>query len=145
MVANAPFHAGAMLQAVATMVAGLAGLQQNYIGVPEALDAQVTAYVTLGDFTPRPQATQVARREAHIMVTFAYRVAGAEQTAEFMIADLVDELTAAVYADRSLGGTSQTAEMDMSMNMSPAYMAVAGSEFRRYVVLIKGLQTTSTP
>jgi len=142
---NAPFAAGALLQYVATLVSGLAGLQQTYIGAPESIASRVSAYVTLGDLTPSPHATQVARREPQIVVAFAYRVAGAEQSAELMIADLVDELTAAVYADRSLGGTSQNAVLDMSKNVQPAYMAVAGAEFRVYYTVITGLQTTSTP
>jgi hypothetical protein len=145
MPANAPFHAGAMLQYVATLVGGLAGMQATYIGVPESISSRVSAYVTLGDLTPRPFATQVAQREPQVMVTFAYRVAGAEQSAELTIADMVDELTAAIYADRSLGGTSQNAVLSMSMNSNPAYMAVAGAEFRAYYVLITGLQTASTP
>lgn len=141
----APFAAGAMLQQVATLVAGLAGVQHVYIGVPEAIDSRVSAYVTLGDLTPQPKANQLAYRNPEVMVTFAYRVAGAEQTAELLICDLVDELTAAIYADRTLAGTSQSAEMTMSLNNQPQYMAVAGSEFRRYMVVITGLQTATTP
>lgn len=141
----APFDAAAMLQRVSTIVQGLAGLQQGYIGVPESIGARVSAYVTIGDLTPQPQATQVAKRNPGVLVTFVYRVAGAEQTAELLICALVDELTVEIYADRTLNGTSQNATMDMSMNSQPAYVAVAGSEFRRYLVLITGLQTASTP
>jgi len=141
----ASFAAKAMLQAVNGLVAGLAGLQQTYIGVPEAIDSRVSAYVTIGNLTPMPKANQLAYRDPQVVVTFAYRVAGAEQTAELLICDLVDELTAAVYADRTLGGSSQSATMDMTANTTPAYMAVAGSEFRRFVVIITGLQTSTTP
>lgn len=141
----AAFNFAAMLQQVATIVSGLTGLQQEYIGAPEAIDARVAAYVTLGDATPRPRANQVAIREPEIMVTFVYRVAGSEQTAELLIASLVDELSAAIFADRTLAGTSDDAVMDMTMNRQPAYMAIAGAEFRRYIVVITGKQTTSTP
>jgi hypothetical protein len=142
---NAPFNAKAMLQYVATLVGTLPGLQQVYIGVPESIESKVSAYVTIGDLTPRPFATQVAQRDPDVMVTFAYRVVGAEQTAELLICDLVDALTAAIYADRSLGGTSQNATLSMVANREPRYMAVAGAEFRSYVAVVSGLQTTSTP
>lgn len=145
MPAPAPFAAKAMLQYVAGLVAGLSGIQQASIGVPEALDSRVSSFVTIGDLTPVSQPTQQARREPQVLVTFAYRVGGDESAAELLICDLVDELTAAVYADRSLGGTSQSALLDMRMNAQPTYMSVAGSEFRRYAVLITGLQTTAAP
>lgn len=141
----AAFNAKAMLNAVAGIVTGLTGLQQVYIGVPEAIESRVSAYITIGDLTPAPKANQLAYRDPQVVVTLVYRVAGAEQTAELLICDLVDELTAAVYADRTLGGSSQSATMDMSMNTTPAYMAVAGSEFRRFMVVITGLQTSTTP
>lgn len=134
-----------MVQYIATLVGSLSGVQQVYIGAPESIGARVSAYVTLGDLTPQPKANQVASRNPQAMVTFVYKVAGAEQTAELIICDLVDALTTAVYADRTLGGTSQSAEMDMGLNNQPAYMATASGEFRRYVVLITGLQTASTP
>lgn len=134
-----------MLQYIQTLVAGLSGLQQTYVGAPESIAARVSAFVTIGDLTPYPKANQLAQRNPEVMVTFVYRVAGAEQTAELIVCSLVDELTTAVYADRTLGGTSQTAELNMGINREPAYMAIAGSEFRRYVVLITGQQTASTP
>lgn len=145
MPANAPFNAAAMLQYVNTMVQGLPTLQQSYIGVSEAIAAKVNAWVTLGDCTPSPQATQTAERKPEVVVTFVYRVAGDQQTAELGVAALVDELTAAVYLDRSLGGTSQNATLDMSLNRDPAYMNVSVAEVRRYIVIIRGLQTTNTP
>lgn len=141
----APFNAAAMLQYIQTLVAGLSGLQQTYIGAPESIATRVNAFVTIGDTTPRPKANQLAQRNPEVMVTFAYRVAGAEQNAELTVCSLVDELTMAVYADRTLGGTSQSAELNMGINREPAYMDIGASEVRRYVVLITGLQTASTP
>jgi hypothetical protein len=134
-----------MLQYVNTMVQALPTLQQSYIGVSEAIAAKVNAWVTLGDCTPSPQATQTVRREPEVVVTFVYRVAGDQQAAELGICALVDELTAAIYADRSLGGTSQNATLDMSLNRDPAYMNVSVAEVRRYIAIVRGLQTTNTP
>lgn len=145
MPANAPFDAPAILQYVNTMVQGLPSLQKSGLGVTESIAAKANAWVTLGDCTPSPQATQTARREPEVMVTLAIRVSGDEAAAELLVARVVDELTVAVYADRSLGGTSQNAIMDMSLNRDPAYMAVAVSEVRRYIVVIRGLQTMNTP
>ncbi|GAC1326392.1 MAG: hypothetical protein NVSMB2_25480 [Chloroflexota bacterium] len=139
------FDARGMLSYVNSVVSNLTALQQSYIGVPEAIESQVSAYVTLGATTPYMKANQLAQREPHILVTFAYRVEGSESTAELLICDLVDALTSVIYADRTLGGTTHTVEMDMSMNANPAYMAVAGSEFRRYIVLLKGSQQQSVP
>lgn len=141
----APFDAPGILQYVLTMVQGLPSMQASSIGVTEAVPAKVNAWVTLGDCTPSPQATQTARREPEIIVTLFVRVAGNETTAELLIAAVVDELTAAVYADRRLGGTSQDAIMDMRLNRDPAYMNVSVAETRRYIVIIRGLQTMNTP
>lgn len=142
----ASFDSVAMLQYVQALVAGLSGMQQSSIGAPESQAARVSAYATLGDLTPRPKANQLAYRNPEVLVMLTYRVASAEQSAELLIGQLVDELTAAVYADRTLGGTVQSCEMDMSDNhRNPPYVEIGAEEVRGYVVRITGLQTATTP
>lgn len=145
MPATAPFDPAAMLQYVNSMVQGLPSMQASGIGVTEAIAARVAAWVTLGPCETSPQATQTAKFEPEVMVTLMYRVSGDQQMAELGVGVLVKELIMAVYADRSLGGTSQNAVMDTRLNRDPAYMNVSVAEVRRYIVIIRGLQTMNTP
>lgn len=141
----APLDPVAMLQCVNMMVQNLPTMQQSGIGVTEAIATKIAAWVTLGPCPTSPQATQTARFEPEVMVTLIYRVSGDQQSAELGVAALVKELILAVYADRTLGGTSQDAVMDTSLNRDPAYMNVSVAEMRRYIMIIRGLQTMNTP
>jgi hypothetical protein len=137
----AAFDLEAMLTKVQTIVTGIAGVQQVYVGVPESIGVRVAAYITLGPATPDPKTTGVQYRvEPQVMVTFAYRVAGAEAGAEVKLAQLVKAFTLALLADRTMGGVTSDLHIDTAGAGLPRYTAVAGSEFREWPMTIIGSQ-----
>lgn len=130
------FNAKEVLTKLKTIVSGLTGVQAVYVGVPLSLSHKVCAYITLGGQRPFDKAGGLRQREQRYRITFAYRVAGAEATAEGTIADLLDALEAALYVDRTLGGTVQSLEADFSAADDPQYADFAAQEFRRYPVVV---------
>ena len=139
------FNCKAPLQALKTLVEGLAGMQDVLEGVPQSLAYRVSAYITVGGQQPKDSAGGLRSRWASYRVTFAYRVGGAETTAEEAIADLLDALEAALYADRTLSGTVESLEADWSAADEPRYVPVAGSEFREYPVMVRVKQSRNYP
>jgi hypothetical protein len=139
------FNAKAPLAALVTLVTGLAGVQSVAKGVPESLGHQVCAYVTLGGQRPFDKASGLRERELRYRVTFAYRVAGSEGAAEDKLADVVDALEVALYADRTLGGTVRSLEADFSAADDPRYTMVSGQEYREYPVVVTVKQQRNYP
>jgi len=133
------------LQALKTLVEGLAGIQAASEGVPQSLSYRVSAYITIGGQQPKDTAGGLRSRWANYRITFAYRVGGAEDTAEEAIADLLDALETALYQDRTLGGTVESLEADWSAADDPRYAPVAGSEFREYPVMVSVKQSRNYP
>lgn len=133
-----PFATKSVLDAVVTLLSGLTGMQLVYRGVPESLPARVVAYVTVG---PQQEADKAAggllSKEGRIRVTFAYRVSGAEATAESDLADMIDRFQVAYYAARRTNLSNAVvslAKLDHSPATSAEYEVVAGAEYRRYPV-----------
>lgn len=139
------FNTKSPLGALVTLVTGLVGVQAVYKGVPESISHRVSAYVTLGGQRPYDKAAGLRGREMSYRISFVYRVAGAEATAEDAVADLIDALEAALYADRTLGGTVESLEASFSAADEPRYVPVAGQEFREYPVLVAVKQTRNYP
>lgn len=131
-----PFDSGAPLAQIVTILEGIAGVQEVTTGVPESFGHQVAAFVTLAGQTVRHFATNSLEREARYFVGLGYDVAGAEETAETTLAAIVDAFILAVYADKTLGGTVKSADLDLSPSNSPDYQPIAGAEFRMYPVLV---------
>lgn len=131
-----------MVQQLPTIVATQAAV---YVGVPESFAARINAFITLGSATPIEQAMGVRMREPRIIVTFGYRVGGDERASELAIAELIDEFTATIAADSTLGGTSEDpVTLDMSRADMPQYQAMAGSEARIYPIVVIGVQHEET-
>lgn len=130
------FDTKAPLGALVTLVGGLAGVQRVVRGVPESLSHAVCAYVTLGGQRPYDKASRLRARDMTYRITLAYRVRGDEGSAEDAIADLLDALEDALYADRTLGGTVESLEANFSAADDPRYVPVAGQEYREYPVLV---------
>ena len=139
------FNTKGVLTQLETIVSGLAGVQATYIGVPQSLGNAVCAYITLGGQRPFDKAGGLRQREMQYRVVFAYRVAGDVATAEETIADLLDALETALYADRTLGGTVESLEADFSAASEPRYVATAGMEFREYPVAVIVKQSRNYP
>ena len=137
------FNTKAVLTKLQTIVNGLSGVQATYIGVPQSIGERVCAYITLGGQRTVDKAAGLRQREMQYRIVLVYRVGGDVESAEETIADLLDALEAALYADRTLGGTVESLEADFSAASDPRYVATAGLEFREYpiVVIVKQSRT----
>lgn len=140
--------ARAALDALVTMVGGIAGVQATYKGAPESLSNRVSAYVALGAQPQGQKAGGLLERNGEMLVVFGYRVKGAEATAEETLADFIDAFTTQFYADRKNGAglfdsattQVQTGELDMTLARSPEYMALAGQEYRLFPIIVTATQ-----
>jgi hypothetical protein len=142
----APWSTPGPFTALATLVAGLIGVQWSQVGVPESVPAQVGAYLTLGGQQVDNKATGgLMQRRLSYRVVFCYALDGAETTAETTIAALIDAFIAAIFADRTLGGTLESLDVDASEADQPRYVGVAGAEFREYPLRITGVQRSTFP
>jgi hypothetical protein len=127
---------GAIAAEIKTILEGLTGMGTVTVGAPEAIPTTVGAYVTMGSQTTEREAAGVFRRSTRFFVLFAYRVDGAEATAETTMMGLVDAFVGAIYADLTLGGTALAAAVDSMAADAPDYQMRAGKEFREYPVIV---------
>jgi hypothetical protein len=140
------FDAKGPLAQLATLVTGLTSMQGAAVkGVPKSLAYGVNAYITLGGQELKDIAGGLRGRWMRYLITFAYRVESAPDDAEDTIADLLDELEAALYADRTMNSTVESLEADFSGADNPSYAAIAGQEFRRYPVVVTVKQRRNYP
>ena len=130
----------AVLTALAGWVSGLSGVQRVYEGVPEDLSHQVSAYVALGGQTLTDRPTGTLHREANYLVVFGHAVAGAEQSAERQIADLIDAFIAKWLTDRKINNTCETSKLDLTLADTPTYQVFADQEFRVYPIVVQATQ-----
>jgi hypothetical protein len=123
---------GAALAALVALVGALPGLSAGavVVGIPKALDKRLSAFVALGGGEPFDKTTggQIERRP-RFLVTFGYRVGGDPGPAEAALADAVDALVAAIYADRTLGGACDSARI-VGVPDDIVYRALVAQEFR---------------
>lgn len=118
------------------ILSGLSGMGAAQIGAPESLGPRVTSYVTLGSQQNSRKASGLKQRETRFMVMFAYRVDGAEATAETTLMALVDAFMTAINADLTLNGTVHSTEADSQAADEPEYQLRAGKEYREYPVIV---------
>jgi len=126
-----------------SLLAGLTGMQQVYKGPPESFSTQVAAYVALAGQHVADKMTHTLQREANYFIGFVYRVDQAQDTAELTVAGLLDAFITAFFADRTLGGTALSAQLDLSLANEPRYEVIAGQEFRVYPVRVTVRQMQS--
>lgn len=127
----------AALDYVKGLLDTVTGTQATYKGIPESIQAKVTASVSVGDRDPRDKATQLHETGVNFFIEFAYRVSGNEGGAEDTVADWLDALEDAWLEDRTLGGTVRTSSLDFSNAGEPTYRPTAGAEFRVYPVVVR--------
>ncbi len=132
------WNTATQLAALKTLVEGLPGIGTVYIGVPESLSTRVCAYITMGgQETDDKRGGGLVECRPRYRVTFGYRVAGAEATAEIALADIVDAFKTAFYADRKDPTTVLRGQgLDLSAGEAPQYQTIAGMEFREYPVVV---------
>ncbi len=131
----------AAIARLVTVLDGLSGMQSVFTGAPESLDSRVNAYVTLDRWLAPDKATSgLLQHEIDVLVTFGYRVAGAEATAETTLAGLVGAFVTAMLTERvsRLNGTVSSVSLpDFSRATEPQYAVVAGTEFRLYPGIVR--------
>ena len=84
----------------------------------------------------------MVRRDALVTVKLADRPAGDVRAAELAMAAVIDQFTAAFYAERraDMGGVVASCAIDLSANRTALYELIGGSECRIYLLLITATQ-----
>jgi hypothetical protein len=137
------FDTAAVANELVTILSGLTGLTTTgavKIGAPESVAPRLSAYVTIGSQSSAPKTTGTTYRDARYFVNLAYRVDGAEATAETTLMGVVDAFLAALYADLTLGGTCGKIEIDTGLADTPDYQHIAGKEYREYPIIVTARQ-----
>lgn len=142
----APWSTPGPFAALETLVSGLDGVQWTQVGVPESVPAQIGAYLTVGGQRPGNKTTGgLMQRDMSYRIVFCYAIDGAEQTAETTIAGLIDAFIAAIFADRTLGGTLESLSVDASEADQPRYVDIVGANYREYPIRVTGQQRQVFP
>ena len=137
------FNSLVVANQLVAVLQGLNGMGAVQIGVPESVGPRVMSYVTMGGQTTARRATGTLLREARFLCMFAYRVDGAEATAETTLMGLVDAFLGALYADLTMGGTVLGLEASSQAADEPDYQLRAGKEYREYPVMVTVTQQGS--
>lgn len=133
-----------LVDQVVTLLDAVANTQRVSEGTPETPEYQIELTVGLGAVRVTPKATGgLIQVEAEVFVTLYYRVEGAETATETALATLVEAIIRAVMADRTLGGLAQSVAPDTGLAGQPEYADWAGSEYRRYPLVILAKQSES--
>ncbi len=137
------FNSTAVANQLVTLLTGLSGMGSAQIGAPETFGPRVGSYVTMGSQNTVRKATGVIQRETRFFCMIAYRVDGAEATAETTLMALVDAFMAALHADLTLSGTVTGLEANSLAADEPDYQLRAGKEYREYPVVVTVTQRDS--
>lgn len=130
------YNSAAVASQLVAILSGLPGMGTAQIGVPESVGLRVSAYVTLGSQTTGAKTAGIKQRETRFFVVLAYRLDGAESTAETTLMGLVDAFFQAIHDDKTLGGTVFSADVDSQAADDPDYQLRAGKEYREYPVIV---------
>ena len=133
----------AVANALVDVLDGLSNMGDVQIGSPESMSTRVSAFVTLGSLTPKRKATGITQRETRFFVMLAYRVDGAEATAETTLMGLVDAFMDALAADMTLGGVCVDLEANSLAADEPDYQLRAGKEHREYPIVVTVTQRST--
>lgn len=137
------FNSVAVANALVVVLSGLAGMGAVQIGAPESVGPRVSAYVAMGSQTSSRKVTGIMQRESRFFCMLAYRVDGAEATAETTLMSLVDGFLNALHVDLTLGGTVASLEANSQAADEPDYQLRAGKEYREYPVMVTVVQRDS--
>ncbi len=137
------FNTAAVTNELVSILSGLTGLTTSgavKIGAPESVGPRLSAYVTIGSQSSNLKTTGSTYRDARYFVNLAYRVDGAEATAETTLMGVVDAFLAALYADLTLNGICAKVEIDTGLADTPDYQLRAGKEYREYPIIVTARQ-----
>jgi hypothetical protein len=111
-------------------------VQEVRIGSPASLLYQVTASLTLAGGTPNPEDFDTEGLQQDYLVEFAYDTSGDVDAAERTIIAAVPVFKDRIDHDVTLGGAVVRAHVQWQSASAPEYVAVAGSEVRRFPVIV---------
>ena len=137
------YNSGGAATALVTLLAGLTGMGNVQIGSPESMTTRVSAFVTLGSQNTTRKATGITQRETRFFVMLAYRVDGAEATAETTLMGLADAFMDALANDKTLGGVCVDLEANSLAADEPDYQLRAGKEHREYPIVVTVTQRST--
>ncbi|NJN53284.1 MAG: hypothetical protein HC804_00125 [Anaerolineae bacterium] len=137
------YDTAAVAAAIVDVLEGLTGMGAAQIGAPESIGPRVGSYVTMGSQQVIRKATGITQRESRFFVMMAYRVDGAEATAETVLMGLVDAFFQAVQDDLTLAGTVHSTEISSQAADEPEYQLRAGKEHREYPIVLIVIQRSS--
>lgn len=107
------------------------------VGVPASLTGQVTGFITIGPQPNASKTTQTFVRRPRFLIILGYFVQSAEQAAEELIGDYLDDIIEKMYADRTLGGLVTSLFLDLSGADAPEYRIYAGRMYRLYPIVVE--------
>jgi hypothetical protein len=134
---------GAVAVALKGVLEGLSGLAAVQIGAPTHIGPRVSAYVTMGSQATVRKSGGITQREGRFFCMLAYRVDGAETTAETTLMGLADAFMEALHADLTLGGVVADLTADSAAADEPDYQLRAGREYREYPVVVTVTQRST--
>lgn len=137
------FDSASVANALKDVLEGLSGMGSVQIGAPESVAPKVSAWVTMGSFQTVRTATGVVQRTQRFFCMLAYRVDGAEATAETTLMGLVDAFLGALHADLTLGGVVKSLDANSLAADEPDYQLRAGKEYREYPIAVTVTQRDS--
>lgn len=137
------YNSSGAANALVTLLTGLTGMGNVQIGSPESMTTRVSAFVTLGSQSTTRKATGITQRETRFFVMLAYRVDGAEATAETTLMGLADAFMDALAADKTLGGVCVDLEANSLAADEPDYQLRAGKEHREYPIVVTVTQRST--
>jgi hypothetical protein len=130
-----------VLDTLEALVAGLTTTQATYVGIPNSIDARLAGIVAVAAPALDDRAYGLIRYTPRFYVGLAYRLAGSTaaqvKTAERALATALDELIAALLADRTLSGTVDDLLLDFSFANNALYQLFVGQEYRIFSISIQ--------
>lgn len=134
----------ATLDALETLVDGLAAVQTTYVGIPNSLDARLSGIVAVAAPALKQKAAGLVMYTPRFYLGLGYRLVNSTaveiKAAERGLATALDQLINALLADRTIDGTVDDIELDFSFANNALYQMFAAQENRLFSISI---QTTT--
>jgi hypothetical protein len=141
-----PFQTKALIPYLETVLTGLPGMQHVQRGEPADPPTNVNAFVLVGgQQTTRKATGGQFQRVGRYVVEFVLRVAGEEDDAEDVLADLIDAWELAILSDPTCGGLTTNLELNTAPADNPDYRRLYGPEYRVWPCEVVVTQTVRIP
>lgn len=123
---------------VVALMESITGMQKVFQGVPDAFGPSITGFVAITSQETMDAATQLLRVRCTFYIVMGYKTKTDQAAAERILIDGITDLIRKFYVARKsdFDGTVENASIDMTLAGQPEYEVMAGSEYRRYPILI---------